>query len=166
MGENDIQVADLPEAAAGAAAEVQALLSAELKTLVRHSSHYLAGLVGGLAVGLVSFPILTRVFSVAEYGVMDLAQRIVAILVIGSKLGLQNAALRFYNKPEFVKDAAAERAYYSTLFFGAVAIALVVGGLFLTFAALDPDLLGVGPLSALGYLIVVLAVVRAVSAML
>jgi O-antigen/teichoic acid export membrane protein len=94
------------------------LIGHELKTLARQSSHYLAGLLGNLALGFVSFPIFTRVLSISEYGLMDLGQRLLVMLTIASKLGLQNASLRFYNRREFSNDIASARSYYSTLFFG------------------------------------------------
>ena len=72
-------------------------ISNELKKLLRHSSHYLAGLLGAMALGFVSFPIFTRVFSVADYGTIDFVQKILLVLIAVSKMGTQNSALRFYD---------------------------------------------------------------------
>ena len=46
-----------------------------LKRLLVQASHYsFASLLSTLA-GLISFPLLTRIFSVADYGVMNLIAR-------------------------------------------------------------------------------------------
>ncbi len=102
----------------------------ELKKLLRHSSHYLAGLVGGLALGFVSFPIFTRVFSVADYGTIDFVQKILLVLVALSKMGTQNSALRFYDPRVFAADSQASNRYYSTMFIG---MAITAGGVSLLF---------------------------------
>lgn len=106
-------------------------VSDELKKLLKHSSHYLAGLVGSLALGFVSFPIFTRVFSVADYGTIDLVQKILLLLIAFSKMGLQNSALRFYDARSFGLDPEAGRRYYSTMFFGMAFTATAVTVLFM-----------------------------------
>ena len=98
----------------------------ELKRLFRQSSHYLTAMVASLALGFVSFPIYTRVFSVADYGVIDLVQKILLLLIAASKLGQQNSALRFYDQTAFAADPEKARQYYSTLYFGVTAISLAV----------------------------------------
>lgn len=69
----------------------------ELKTLCRHSLHYLVGRAGLIVVSLVSFPLLTRVFSVAQHGTIDLIAKVVLIAAVMSKMGLQHALPRFYD---------------------------------------------------------------------
>src|SRR5271163_1958985 len=102
----------------------------ELKLLFRQTSHYLAGLVGSLALGFVSFPIYTRLFSVSDYGLIDFAQKIILLTVAFSKCGLQNSALRFYHRAEFETDREAEQRYYSTMLFVVVAVSASVALLF------------------------------------
>jgi O-antigen/teichoic acid export membrane protein len=135
----------------------------ELKKLVRHSSHYLAGLIGGFAIGLISFPIFTRVFTVAEYGVIDLVQKIVAMLVIGSKLGLQNAALRFYQHDKFKTDPSAARTYYSTIFLGTLGNSAGIAVLFVAAVALTSGALVGGIGIWAGCALALLAVARALA---
>ena len=69
----------------------------DIKGLFRASSHYLAGLLGKIGIGFISLPILTRLFSIADYGVIDLAGKILLLLTALSKMGLQNSALRFFD---------------------------------------------------------------------
>lgn len=137
----------------------------ELCTLLRHSSHYLAGLSGGLVVGLVSFPIFTRAFSPAEYGLMDLAQRVVVMLAIASKAGLQNAVLRFYDKDRFAADPPEARRFYSTMYLGTLGTALAVTLVFLAFRGLIPGRIW-GPIAGLSGLVLSLALLRSLAATL
>ena len=62
-----------------------------LKTLYRHSSHYLGGRVVVMLLGFISFPVFTRVFSVAEYGVINLITNTVLLLTVLSKFGFQHS---------------------------------------------------------------------------
>jgi O-antigen/teichoic acid export membrane protein len=107
----------------------------ELRRLLFQSSHYLTALVVNLALGFVSFPIFTRAFSVADYGVIDLVQKILLLLAAFAKLGQQNSALRFYDSSSFSQDPAKARQYYSTLYLGVAALSIVV---ILGFAAASP----------------------------
>ena len=106
------------------------VVTTELNKLLRQSVHYFAGLAGTMALGFVSFPIFTRVFSVADYGTIDYVQKIILLLTAGAKLGLQNSALRFYDSREFGSDREAERRYYSTLFYSVGVVAATVAAVF------------------------------------
>jgi len=113
----------------------------ELKKLLQQSSHYVAGLGGGVTLGFISFPIFTRVFSVADYGTIDFVQKLLLLLTATSKFGLQNSALRFYNAREFTSNPQMARRYYSTMFFGITLAALgttavLIAGIQLTRASL------------------------------
>jgi len=141
-------------------------ISNELKKLLRHSSHYLAGLLGAMALGFVSFPIFTRVFSVADYGTIDFVQKILLVLIAVSKMGTQNSALRFYDPRGFAADPQAAYRYYSTMFYG---MALTAGGvsiLFLAGVALAPAAWVSPPLDMLLYLGAALIFLRAMDSIL
>lgn len=138
----------------------------ELKKLLRHSSHYLAGLVGSLALGFVSFPIFTRVFSVADYGMIDFAQKILLMLVALSKMGLQNSALRFYDGHAFSQNPETGRRYYSTMFFGMAITATAVTVLFLGVVGFAPLSFIDKPLAALLWLVALLIFLRSMESAL
>ncbi len=53
------------------------------------------GLITGL-VGLVSFPILTRNLTVAEYGIVGLITSSLALFIAIGKLGVQHSVIRFF----------------------------------------------------------------------
>ena len=103
---------------------------AELKKLLHQSSHYLVGLLASLALGFLSFPIFTRVFSVADYGIIDFTQKIVLLFTAASKMGQQNSVLRLYDGAKIAGGREAGQRYYSTLFFGMMATAAAVSLLF------------------------------------
>jgi O-antigen/teichoic acid export membrane protein len=110
-----------------------------LKTLYRHSSHYLGGRLIVMLLGFISFPVFTRVFSVAEYGVINLITNTVLLLTVLSKFGFQHSVQRYYPEGEQAANADTLRRYYSTLFYSTALLALTLTLLFI--AAL---LLGVG----------------------
>ncbi len=143
-----------------------ATISNELKKLAKHSSHYLLGLVGGMALGFVSFPIFTRVFSVADYGTIDFVQKILLLLVALSKMGTQNSALRFYDPRAFAADPQASYRYYSTMFFGMAITAGSVTLLFLAGIGLAPGTWVDRPLAVLLYLVAALIFLKAMESIL
>jgi O-antigen/teichoic acid export membrane protein len=110
-----------------------------LKTLYRHSSHYLGGRVAVMLLGFISFPVFTRVFSVAEYGVINLITNTVLLLTVLSKFGFQHSVQRYYPEGERATNPDTLRRYYSTLFYSTALLGLALTLLFI--AAL---LLGVG----------------------
>jgi O-antigen/teichoic acid export membrane protein len=101
-----------------------------LKTLYRHSSHYLGGRVAIMLLGFISFPVFTRVFSVAEYGTINLIMNTVLLLTVVSKFGFQHSVQRYYPEGQAVTSPDALRRYYSTLFYATAVLALVLSALF------------------------------------
>jgi len=77
-----------------------------------------------MVLGFASFPLFTRIFSVADYGTINLITNTVLLLTVLSKFGFQHAIQRFY--PEFANssDPNALPRYYATLFWGTAAIAI------------------------------------------
>ncbi len=102
----------------------------ELKTLYRHCAHYLGGRICLMLLGFLSFPVLTRIFSVAEYGVMSLVLKILLLLTVVGKFGLQNSVQRFYAEDGALLNQEKSRRYYSTLLFGSGMTGFTVAALF------------------------------------
>jgi len=137
-----------------------------MKKLIEHSSHYLGGLFGGLAIGFISFPIFTRIFSVADYGTIDFIQKILLVPTALSKAGMQNSVLRFYNDKEFSSNRQSARTYYSTMLFGVGAMAVAVTLIFLVaMKFLLRHLMG-GPLATLLCFASALILLRAIESIL
>lgn len=64
--------------------------------MLTHLRNYAsAGFITGL-VGLVSFPILTRNLTVAEYGIVGLITASLTLFIAVGKLGIQHAVIRFF----------------------------------------------------------------------
>src|SRR5215469_9277418 len=132
----------------------------ELKTLFRHVSHYVGGRVVLMLLGFVSFPVFTRVFSVSDYGVMSLVLKVLLLLTVLGKFGLQNSVQRFYAEEGATSDQAVSRRYYSTLFFGAGATGLLMAALFVPAVVFAPVALVETRLKHLFLFVAVLIVVR------
>ncbi len=76
--------------------------------------------------GLVSFPIMTRLFEVAEYGLLGLVSATIPVLVGIGKLGLQHASIRFYSELNAGGSHWRLPQYYSTLFLSMALCALLL----------------------------------------
>lgn len=96
----------------------------ELRTLYRHASHYLGGRVAIMLLGFASFPVLARIFSVSDYGVIALTLKIILLATVISKFGLQNSIQRFYAEEVKCGDTASRQRFYSTL----LTTVLLIGG--------------------------------------
>lgn len=105
-----------------------------LKTLLKQSSHYLTGRGIAIAIGFISFPVYARLFSVADYGVLNLAQRCALFGVAVAKLGMQNSILRFHEESAGSEESL--RRLYSTALFGTTLGALVISTLCALFFSL------------------------------
>ncbi len=123
-------------------------VTGEFKKLFQQSSHYLLGIGGTMALGFISFPIFTRMFSIADYGMIDYASKILLLLTALSKAGMQNSVLRFFNHKDFANDPAAAKRYYSTAFFGVSAVAALVTIPLIGLGFLPASLSG-GPLASI-----------------
>jgi O-antigen/teichoic acid export membrane protein len=132
----------------------------DIRQLLVHASQYLAGRAGLMLLGFVSFPLLTRLLPVAQYGELSLALKLCLLWTVLSKCGIQNAALRFF--PEASRSSEAEKqACASTLILSAAAISLLLGA----FGYLAMRTIGsrLGPaVSALAPLLLILALVRSI----
>ena len=87
----------------------------DIKKLLSQSSHYLVGQALLMGIGFVSFPILTRLFSVSDYGILGLITSTVAIIVAVVKLGFPISIVRHYSE---YKEKNNLDEFYSTMFFG------------------------------------------------
>lgn len=70
------------------------MASGALKHIRNYAS---AGVLAALA-GVITFPLLTRNLSVAEYGILGLITSSLTLFVSFGKLGMQHAVIRFYSQ--------------------------------------------------------------------
>jgi O-antigen/teichoic acid export membrane protein len=97
--------------------------------LFTQSSHYVFGMVLVTLAGFISLPILTRVFSRSDYGIISLVSITVWLGLSFSKAGMQESAVRFYSEFKNGKRKDDISVYYTTLFFSAILFALIVSAL-------------------------------------
>jgi O-antigen/teichoic acid export membrane protein len=109
-----------------------------LRRLLKHASHYTVGNLLMMVAGLVSFPILTRLFSVADYGTMSLVSTLLLVGVAVGKLGIQHAAVRFHAEAVTGKGGLNETIYASTTLLGMSACAVMATLLWLAWAQWGP----------------------------
>ena len=86
-----------------------------LKSLVLHFSKYsLSNVLIALA-GLISFPILTRMLTVEQYGIMSLIGATLTLAASFGKFGIQHSALRFYSEIKSGNSSFNLKQYFSTI---------------------------------------------------
>ena len=135
-----------------------------LSRLAAHFSRYsLASLLVTLA-SIVSFPFLTRIFPVADYGMMSLIGVLVTATAAVGKLGLQQAALRFYSEVRAGQSPWSLPQYEATVYmglagFGTATALLWMGGL----SALPDSLFSSPENHHLLYLVAPLALLQCLS---
>lgn len=100
--------------------------SDKLKKLLVHVSTYSIGSLLVTLAGFISFPILTRLLSQGDYGLLSLVGVTLTLLVAIGKLGLQNPIIRFYSDAESDRDGWNLKKYYSTIIFGMAIIGLLI----------------------------------------
>jgi len=81
-----------------------------------------------MAAGFISFPILTRIFSVSDYGILGLITTTLLIVTAITKLGFPESIVRFY--AEF-KSANRLSNFYSTLFLVSGVVGAIVAIIFI-----------------------------------
>jgi len=83
--------------------------------LIQHLRNYAsAGLLSAL-VALITFPILTRNLSVADYGIVGLITSSVTLFIAVGKLGMQHAVIRFFAQVTNANIAFSVRQMNSTV---------------------------------------------------
>jgi O-antigen/teichoic acid export membrane protein len=135
-----------------------------LKRLLVQSSHYSLASLFTMVAGLVTFPLLTRIFSVADYGAMNLVAATLTVSVALGKVGVQHSILRYQSEISAGKRPFTLAQLYSTTLLGMMGTALAVMAILIAATQLaparwlgDPRLRG---LFAIASLLVVVQVVE------
>lgn len=90
----------------------------ERPSILRDIGNYMSGRVLLLLLGFATFPLMTRLLSVGQYGVVSLCLRVILLLTVLSKCGLQYAATRFYKEISGGEREREQQRFYSTLLLG------------------------------------------------
>ncbi len=129
--------------------------------LIKHASRY--ALSNGLVIlaSLVSFPILTRLLSTADYGMMSTVTATLGLIVALGKLGMQKATVRFYHESRRLDPEYGGVTLATTQLVGMTAMGALAAMLWALVVALLPaDWLNSSELKALLLLTVVLVWLR------
>ena len=109
-----------------------------LKRLLVQASHYGVTSLFTMIAGLVTFPLLTRLFSVADYGAMNLVAATLTISVAVGKVGMQHSILRYHTEIEAGKSRYTLAQLSATTFLGMAGTALLVMSSLVVFGQLAP----------------------------
>ncbi|MFX0207100.1 MAG: lipopolysaccharide biosynthesis protein [Candidatus Hodarchaeota archaeon] len=98
----------------------------EITKLFKQSSHYASSQILLVIAGFISFPILTRAFSVSDYGILSLVTTSIFIIMPFTKLGMQHSSIRYYEECKSGKRKESTSHFYSTLFFGSIVLTILM----------------------------------------
>lgn len=99
-----------------------------LRKLLLHFSHFFGGSAMIMLLGLVTFPILTRLLSREDYGILGLVTTTVSMAVAVAKGGLSDGIIRFYRDYSGTPERQSE--FTSTVLIRGVTLATVVAVLY------------------------------------
>jgi O-antigen/teichoic acid export membrane protein len=97
-----------------------------VRRLLVQASHYSLASVMTMLAGLVTFPVLTRLFSVSDYGAMNLVAATISVSVAFGKVGLQHSIVRYQSEISAGKSRFTLEQLFSTTLIGMSISALVV----------------------------------------
>ena len=109
-----------------------------LRRLFIHASHYSLANLLAMVAGLVSFPLLTRIFSVADFGLMGLISVTMTLSVALGKFGAQHAVLRYHSEIAAGKRPYTLQQLAGTVLLGMSSTGAVIALLLLVAARLAP----------------------------
>ena len=94
----------------------------DLRTMIKQSSHYFLAYFLSMIASFITFPIYTRLFSVSDYGVLNVISTTVFFVMAAAKLGVQNSIIRYFEEVRQNKADVSLRSFYSTMTFGPLAV--------------------------------------------
>lgn len=97
-------------------------------TFFKRFGHFIFGGALGRLFGFVTFPILTRILSIEQYGMMSLVTTTTMIAVAFAKFGLTDGIIRFYS--EFSKTPEKQEVFSSTIINRSAFLSLLTALLF------------------------------------
>lgn len=101
-----------------------------LRKFFLHYTHFLSGSSLTLLLGLISFPILTRILTHEEYGIMGLVNTTLFLAVALAKGGLSDGIIRFYKEYSESNDKLA--VFSSTIIIRGLILSLLTALLYIS----------------------------------
>lgn len=110
-----------------------------VRTFFIQFGHFLTGNALLQLLSLITFPILTRILSVEQYGILGLVNATMLLVVAVAKLGLSDGIIRFY--PEYSRTPEMRILFSSTVMTGGISLSLGASFIYLLgFFAIAPHL--------------------------
>lgn len=125
-----------------------------VKKLFIHFSHFLGGSTLSMLLGLITFPILTRLLTREEYGILGLVSTTIAIAVAFGKGGLSDGIIRFYR--EYADTPERLTLFTSTVLIRGTALSLAVVAAYVLILPHVSDYLGIGAKYLSGFMVMAL----------
>jgi O-antigen/teichoic acid export membrane protein len=94
-----------------------------LRKFAHQFSHFFTGMGLAQMLSLITFPILTRVLSKEQYGILGLVTTTMLIAVAISKAGLSDGIIRFYS--EYSADPEKRKIFSSTVLFRGLTFSVI-----------------------------------------
>jgi len=110
-----------------------------LRRLLVHTSHYSIASALTMVAGLISFPLLTRIFSVAEYGVMNLITASLSVATAFGKFGIQHSIVRYQSEIAAGKSKFTAPQLHATALYGMTGSALLVTLVMIAISQFAPE---------------------------
>ena len=110
-----------------------------LRRLLVHTSHYSIASALTMVAGLISFPLVTRIFSVAEYGVMNLITASLSVAIAFGKFGIQHSIVRYQSEIASGKSEFTAPQLHATALYGMTGSALLVTLVMIAISLLAPE---------------------------
>jgi O-antigen/teichoic acid export membrane protein len=101
-----------------------------VSTFFKRFAHFFSGGALGRLFGFVTLPILTRILSVEQYGVLSLVSTTTMISVAFAKFGLTDGVIRFYS--EFSKTQEKQEIFSSTIMIRGAFLSLLTALLYVS----------------------------------
>lgn len=113
------------------------------KKLLAHFVQFIGGSTLSLLLGFITFPILTRLLSREDYGILGLVTNTIAIAVAIAKAGLSDGIIRFYR--DYATSPERLTLFTSTVLTRGTILAAIVTGAYILLLPQINALTGVDP---------------------
>lgn len=112
-----------------------------LRTFLVHYGHFVTGQALNMLLGLMSFPILTRILSPEDYGILGLVTSTMMVMMAFAKAGLSDGIVRFYR--EYSDTQARKDVFSSSIIVRGFVLASIVVVLYVALFPLAIGHLGI-----------------------
>lgn len=114
-------------------------------------NHFFFGSTASMLLGFISFPILTRLLTKEQYGIVGLVSTTLTFALCFAKLGLSDGIIRLYE--EYRHSEPLRAVFSSTVFFQGLSLALATTLVYLALLSPFFSVFGIDPANYSGFVI-------------